>query len=57
MIYYVIVRGTKEVLDTFDTREEAEAFLAAAEEEDKKDGFYVRNFYAITDSEHLDYDF
>ena len=27
------------------------------EEEDKKDGIFVHNFYDITDSDHLDYDF
>lgn len=46
--YIIQDREAGNVIDSFNTIEEAEKALIEYEEQDKKDGIYEENFYEIT---------
>ena len=45
--YWVTYAGTKELIDSFDTYENASKALKKHEEQDKADGIYTEDFYEI----------
>lgn len=45
--YWVAYKGTKELIDSFDTHEDASQALKKYEEQDKADGIYTEDFYEI----------
>lgn len=45
--YWVAYAGTKELIDSFGTHEDAVKALEKYEEQDKADGIYTENFYEI----------
>lgn len=47
MVYVIQDREAGNVIDWFDTYEEAEAELAKYERQDKEDGIYQEDFYEI----------
>jgi hypothetical protein len=50
--YYTAARETGDIIDEFDTYEEAEEAIREYEEEDKEDGTYEDNFYDIVNYKH-----
>lgn len=47
VMWWVKCRENGDLIDCFNTREEAERTLEAYEEEDKRDGTYTENFYEV----------
>lgn len=53
MKYIIRDREAGNIIESFKTLEEAEKKLKKFEEEDKKDGIYIDNFYEITQLEEV----